>query len=418
MASTDDVLVVVLLENLRSGLESSSSIRGVMRQTCRWIRDVVDRTTTTLTSPSSSMCLSYRDRTAMRLLCLGRLPILRRVRTSSIDLFDAFPDDFWYGRPFSLSVELGSHEQLSKPSRIESVCAKAGHLIDDLSVTSAGLVLSPIVSACPGLERLVVVDRCISSLEPLSRCLRLEWLSLHECSRVTSLTPLSSCIRLRTLDMLSCCRVASLDALMSCPQLGHLNLWFCSAIKSLVPLPSLESLDMRFCTAIRSLGPLSSCSLLRRLTMTYCEVDNLKPLSLCTRLETLSISGCTAIVDLAGLGSCVGLRVLDMYGCTGVLSLAPIASCPLVKLDMTSCVGVSDLGPLAACVRSIEVLNMTKCTSIRSLAPLARCPMLRIVYMWECEHLAGDDVDGILSSQPSLEIYRSASRVKCGPAGP
>src|SRR4051812_26900706 len=98
----------------------------------------------------------------------------------------------------------------------------------------------------------------------------------------------------------------------------HLN-----SLRSLNQLPPelgrlawLQTLDLSWCEQLRDLAPLSSLNALQTLDLSGCErIGDLTPLSHLTSLQTLDISWCKQIRDLSPISGLNALRAFNLYGC-------------------------------------------------------------------------------------------------------
>jgi hypothetical protein len=101
-------------------------------------------------------------------------------------------------------------------------------------------------------------------------------------------------------------------------------------------------------------------------------IQDLSPLSSCTRLTALDLSFHFEIKDLAPLSTVSGLRELQLSR-TSIRSIETLASLSqLSYLDICS-TRVASLAPLSS-LTGLEVLNLSNCRQITSLVPLSPFP--------------------------------------------
>jgi Leucine-rich repeat (LRR) protein len=123
----------------------------------------------------------------------------------------------------------------------------------------------------------------------------------------------------------------------------------------------LRSLSLRFCF-VRDVRPISSLVRLTALDLGYCSVVDIGPLSPLTALKDLSLRYCD-VVDISPVSSLVRLHTLDLAN-TDIVDLKPLSTLTaLTKLDLASCHALFDLDPLAA-LGSLRCLSIYGCIRI------------------------------------------------------
>ena len=163
----------------------------------------------------------------------------------------------------------------------------------------------------------------------------------------------------------------------------------------------LETLDLSGCTWLVDLAALSGCVGLRSLILSDFRFSDISPLAACTALKLLDMSMCS---KLSKFGICPALETLVITWCTATIdlrSIAPVAtlkyletSCSIgdlaVLADFTNLRGLNlkdraivDIGPLARCT-SLQRLTLSFCKKIQDLGPLAACTALQHLDLSNC----------------------------------
>ena len=156
------------------------------------------------------------------------------------------------------------------------------------------------LEGCPdGLRDLNVYGRSLLSLDPISHCTRLERLEVGVAHHISDLSPLKACTSLRKL---------------------HVNFSLVEDISVLASMPLLEEVLLP--------------KTLKDQTIEH-SIEELSPLSHCTKLTFLTLSNNVTLSDLSPLSSCVNLEWLDIRGISPSASVLPLASC--TKLESLHC---------------------------------------------------------------------------------
>jgi hypothetical protein len=75
---------------------------------------------------------------------------------------------------------------------------------------------------------------------------------------------------------------------------------------------NLQSLNLSHCSSVSDLAPLAAMVNLQSLNMSYCDaVSDLAPLTTVVKLQNLNIRGCSSVSDLAPLEGMVNLKSTD-----------------------------------------------------------------------------------------------------------
>jgi internalin A len=137
-----------------------------------------------------------------------------------------------------------------------------------------------------------------------------------------------------------------------------------------------RDLDLSEGAALTSIGPLSACTQLTRLVLSGCrQLKSLKPLTEFVQLNRLSLYGCSALRDLRPLASCRRLSTL-VLDFSGISDLNPVGSCTrLTQLSFSGCghpelgIPVSSLEALSSCL-NLRSLDLSE-TEVDDLSPLS-----------------------------------------------
>jgi internalin A len=155
-------------------------------------------------------------------------------------------------------------------------------------------------------------------------------------------------------------------------------------IQDLIPLTScsrLTALDLSSQKEIEDFIPLSSLVGLKELRLGWAPIRTLDPLQLLTQLTFLDTCF-TPVTCLEPLSSLLQLEVLNLSKCKQITSLVPLSSLSrLHDLRIFDCRGLpaSALSPLSSCT-ALKQLDIRFCNF--DLAPLASCHDLRRLYVY------------------------------------
>jgi internalin A len=129
-------------------------------------------------------------------------------------------------------------------------------------------------------------------------------------------------------------------------------------------LTSLQSLDLSRCGRLSDLAPLARLSSLQRLDLSRCEqLGNISSLVGLTALKELNLSRCEGLSDLRPLAKLTSLERLDLSECFMFRGdLSPLAQLTtLQSLDLSGCWNLTgNLSPLAK-LTSLKSLNLSGC---------------------------------------------------------
>lgn len=160
-------------------------------------------------------------------------------------------------------------------------------------------------------------------------------------------------------------------------------------IQNLSPLSScsrITALDLGYQRGIQDFALLSTLTTLRDLRLDACDyLRSLDPLRTLIHLTSLSISS-TRVTSLEPLSSLSLLEELDLGSMRHLTSLDPLRHAGrLRKLDLWSCGSLRDLEPIGFCSQLLD-LRLSCCFNLPRLAlsPLTSCTALRQVDLRGC----------------------------------
>lgn len=167
---------------------------------------------------------------------------------------------------------------------------------------------------------------------------------------------------------------------------------------SLASAKQMTQLDLSGCLHMNDVTPLTFCSKLSTLRLRGCEyIPDITPLASCPLLVALNLKCCCGIFDFGALALCTALRALNL-GDTRIFDLTPLASCTrLSSLELCDLEDTIDIRPLAACT-SLNLLSLDGCHSIQDFRVLA-APCSPHLELAELQH------DG---HQPTSLMHRAA----------
>ncbi len=236
----------------------------------------------------------------------------------------------------------------------------------------------------------------ITTLEPLSNCVNLQWFNCDN-NKITSLEPLSNCVNLQWLN----CKyndIISLEPLSNCINLRKL---YCDGnrITSLGSFYNCVNLKKLYCNGniITSLESLSNCINLQILQCNHNKIISLEPLSNCINLQILQCNR-NKIISLEPLSNCIDLK--ELYcNFNQITSLEPLSNC--VNLKKLSCGSnqITSFESLSNCL-NLEYLYCKR-NQITLLEPLIHLRRL-------CEF----DFSNNPIEIPTIQIQRILNRIK------
>ena len=138
------------------------------------------------------------------------------------------------------------------------------------------------------------------------------------------------------------------------------------------------TLSLAGCTGMVDLRPLSALTQLRSLSLSGCgKIVDLLPLSKLRRLKSLGLEQCAEVSDLGPLGSLKQLEILDLAGCERVANLSPISGLTKIeRLHLATCGSFDALRPLSS-LRSLKSIAIDRVTVPINFAHLERCDVLQ-----------------------------------------
>ena len=210
----------------------------------------------------------------------------------------------------------------------------------------------------PYLRTLTIPGQDLASLEPLSGLLRLETLSLADCSFPAE----------------------DLAFLAKLPELKELDLQGCSlsTIEGLTGAASLEKLNLKSNT-IRNLEAISTMTNLKDLNLQHNALVGLEQLSTLINLEILDISY-NSVSSLAPLASCTRLSALnaDSNQLETVYGIHELPLLTVLSLDHNK---LPDVSQLASCTELVNLsFSNNQVADISSLNTLLKLDILDFSY--------------------------------------
>lgn len=216
------------------------------------------------------------------------------------------------------------------------------------------------------VRQLVVVDRRLQSLEPIS-ALGPTLEMLHISTRTSLNVDLSRLPHLQDLSV-EWDLVRSSIARLSHLRRLSLARFDETDLASLAHLDGLRRLVLTDRPRVRSLSGVSSHPDLRELGVFYAkDLDDFSDLRRLAHVEKLELEGCKKLMRLDDIGVCAGLRWLNLSECDELVSLAPIRGMNLEDLRLAGTTKIldNDLSPIA----SLERLKSFRIQSRRSYQP-------------------------------------------------
>jgi hypothetical protein len=142
-----------------------------------------------------------------------------------------------------------------------------------------------------------------------------------------------------------------------------------TSLDALKGLSRLQILSLTGCTALQNVDTLKSLSRLQSLGLYQCpalqNVDGLKGLS---RLQDLDLSGCPALQNVDALKSLTGLKHLGLRNCTALQNVDVLKGLSgLQWLNLTACTALQNVDGLKG-LSGLQWLNLTACPKLPAAA--------------------------------------------------
>jgi hypothetical protein len=206
----------------------------------------------------------------------------------------------------------------------------------------------------------------LSSLHIAS--LQSEAIMNHTPFSFTSLQPLSTLQHLEELTLCGyACDATCLQGLAGLSSLKQLNVESCyyDGLASLEGIsPGLLRLFIRDAKALASLFGIEGCTSMERLSLNYCGVSCLQPLTALGTLMHLEVFGCSRLANLKGLSS-TALETLVLIDCNSLTHLSGVEHFSALKsLEVTDC-GVTSLQPLSQLGEGLRELRVDNCRGVQ-----------------------------------------------------
>ncbi|MFT4974318.1 MAG: hypothetical protein ACI8S6_000200 [Myxococcota bacterium] len=206
---------------------------------------------------------------------------------------------------------------------------------------------------CAALEQLSL-SGCVTltKLGGLSDRQSLRVLRVRQAPHLTHLTELSGCDALEEVELVGCVSLRTLDGLQDARGLRALTLHELPALTSLdaVENADLVTLSVEGCVGLRGLTGLSGSRSLRSLELSAPQLTSLVGLEGLDALQSLRLTGCTALTDLRALSRLPALESVSIRGSGRLVDLSGLP--PLRELVLCD-IGATDLSPLPAVYRLV-----------------------------------------------------------------
>ncbi|KAM7465605.1 hypothetical protein LguiB_013167 [Lonicera macranthoides] len=219
----------------------------------------------------------------------------------------------------------------------------------------------PFLSTFSNLERLVVNDCGLCSLDGIEELESLRYLDATCCRLLKKLSNLSRLTKLKELKL-------NIDD-----------------IPGLDKLESLELLYMGSCKSLQILPDMSNIKRLRRLTIRDCpkliEVHGLEGLE---SLGCLDMDDCKSIKTLSDLSKLKGLKVLSIRNCNKLTKIGGLEELKSLEyLDIGNCTTIENL-PDFSNLRKLEVINATGCMNLIEIRGLENLESFGNLFAYKC----------------------------------
>ena len=292
-----------------------------------------------------------------------------------------------------------THLDISECSRIYSL-SQLSMLTNLESLTASGLKLQSLagLSSCTKLRTLVLINnKVLSNISALSTLINLQSLNMAVdqswwSASVNEYSSIQFCTSLTRLDlsrhMLDNPKSFFLSSLTN---LQHLNLFSCNVLTSLSCLETLrELISLEVSSQITTITPLSLCTKLESLTLKSSKIGDISGLLSCPRLKHVALLYLDSLTDVSGLVTSAGsIEVLDLSGCKSVttesLNTVLQAASRLVDLKIYG-INAAGLKLHPGTMMSLRSLNVSG-TAINQFDFLSDLALLKSLNLSHNKHL-------------------------------
>ena len=156
---------------------------------------------------------------------------------------------------------------------------------------------------------------------------------------------------------------------------------------------------------LRDLSALKPLTRLQDVTLTGCtgltNVDGLKNLS---ALQKVYLSGCTGLTNVDALKNLSVLQEVDLTGCTGLTNvdaLKNLSALQEVRLD--GCTGLTNVDALKN-LSALQSVELAGCKGLTNVDGLKNLPALQTVDLFGCTGLTKESVASLRAALPNTKI--------------
>ena len=230
-------------------------------------------------------------------------------------------------------------------------------------------------------------------------CGRLQSLCLSHRNDLTNLQPLAACSALTHVDLSHACSLEDAQHLAALHQLQRLNLRACTyllprELRYLTGCLHLSTLSLSACVQLTAVQQLSELTSLTQLSLEGCHgLRSIQPLSTLTLLRRLDLTRCREVPDLEPLRPLTALQQLLMNAVSPGLCAPDLRALTtlsaLTRLDARELYGLfgTCLQPLGACSLLCH-LDLSRCAYLQCITPLGSLVALSWLDLSHSEHLS------------------------------
>ena len=165
-----------------------------------------------------------------------------------------------------------------------------------------------------------------------------------------------------------------------------------------VRIPTSEAFEQNLAIVHRlnpnSLG-ISSAATLR-------DLSSLKPL---TRLQGISLSGCTGLTNVDALKNLSALLVVNLAGCTGLTNVDALKDLSgLQMIALNGCAGLTNVDALKN-LSALQYVYLHRCTGLTNVDALKNLSALQEVRFFGCTGLTKESVAALKAALPNAQIF-------------
>ena len=177
-------------------------------------------------------------------------------------------------------------------------------------------------------------------------------------------------------------------------------------LSALKALTRLQSVSLGGCTGLTTVDALKNLSALQYVSLSGCtgltNVDGLKNLS---ALQRVSLTGCTGLTNLDALKHLPALQSVRLGDCTGLTNVNALKNLSALQgVGLDGCTGLTTVDALKN-LSALQYVSLSGCTGLTNVDGLKNLSALEGVWLTGCTVLTKDSVAALKAALPKALIY-------------